>query len=126
MLALGHSPSRALERLAASPKYRERLPSLRTAQRMAREVRPAQPGERWSFTHAEPDEARLVLPVLAAVGEGYGSLSRETAEWVVRVRRAAPEMEPYAAFVWAIRYQAAVTAGKPTGWLDLGLAKETA
>lgn len=124
LLALGTSPARAIARLAAEPTYRERLPSLRTAQRMAREVRPASPGERWSFAHADPDEARLILPVLAVVAEGYGSLSRETAAWLVRVRIAAPDLTPRDAFLWAIRYQAAAATARPTMHLDERFARE--
>jgi hypothetical protein len=124
LLALGTSPARAIDRLSSNEAYRGRLPSLRTVQRIAREVRPSSSGERWSFAAADPEEARLVLPVLAAVGEGYGTFSRGTVAWLVRIRIAAPELGPRDAFLWAIRYQAAAASGKDTAALDQRLARE--
>jgi hypothetical protein len=122
MLVLGETPTRALDRLAQDATYADRLPSLRTVERMRREVKPT--GERWSFAASSPDEARFVLPVLAAVVEGYGSLSKETAGWIAKVRRAAPSLDPRNAFLWAIRYQAAAASGKDTAALDARFARE--
>lgn len=114
-LVLGDSPTRALDRLSRTPEYSDRLPSLRTVERMRRSLRP---GERWSFAAADPDEARFVLPVIAALGAN--ALSRETAGWIAKVRRAAPALSAEDAFRWAIRYQAASDPAK----LDERFAKE--
>lgn len=120
-VALGMTPGQALRRMTADSRYRDRLPSLRTAQRIVSQIAPT--GERWSFATASPDEARWVLPVIAALGAN--ALSRETAGWIARVRRAVPGLPPDDAFRWAIRYQAAAASGRDTAALDARFARET-
>ncbi len=106
----------------------EDLPSERTIYDLQREIRPA-PGPGWRLSDADPDDAALLLPVLAAVtrnSEGrLGGFTVETAAWVVRIRRAAPQLAPIDAFRWAVRYQTTVAAGRDTRELDQRLALDT-
>ena len=128
-LVAGYSPSRVLDRLQADDQLRDRAPSLRTIESIAAEIRPRSSSTTWSLAAAEPAAAALVLPVLAELArrsEGrLVSLAADTAEWVVRIRRAAPALEPYAAFRWAVRYQLSAARGQDTAALDVELAVET-
>ncbi|MFN2484265.1 MAG: hypothetical protein ABR509_04925 [Candidatus Limnocylindria bacterium] len=50
------------------------------------------------------------------------SLSRDEAEWVVRVRRARPDLHPWLAYKYATRYRARDDRGESTEGLDIQLA----
>lgn len=128
LLLGGWTPRRVLDRLEADARYRGRVPSLRTVEAMAAELRARSSGPAWSLVDADAGDAALVLPVLGELAERGGRvahLTPETAAWVVRLRRAAPALEPYEAFRWATRYQLAAARGGSTHELDLELARET-
>lgn len=102
----------AIERvLSGDPEYADRTPSLRTIQDIARE----QPvhDEWWSVAEASPEEARLVLPVLAErIGYLHGvhhlrgtvRLAKGLGEWIARVRSIAPDLPLTEAYRTAWRY----------------------
>ena len=81
-------------------------------------------GEPWMLTLGTEETAELVLPVLQAVVEHSEGRVRtigiETARWVVAVRRAAADLDPWDAFLVARQYVAA--AGASTSGLDWLLA----
>ena len=74
--------------------FKGRVPSLRTVQRIADDY--AKDTTWWSLADADPDDAALILPVLAELMEqSQGHVSRlykGLADWIVRIRRAAPDM----------------------------------
>jgi len=128
LLIQGWTPRRVVQQLEADAHFRGRLPTQRTIESMQADLRPAR-GPGWSLADADPDDAALILPVLAAVtrnSEGrLGGFSVETARWIIRIRRAAPRLEPVDAFRWAVRYQTAIAARRDTRELDRGLAQDT-
>jgi hypothetical protein len=119
----------AIERmLTADAEYADRTPSLRTIQDVMRE----QPvtSEWWSVAEATPEEAALVLPVLAdrithlAEMEGVSirklgtvRLAKDLAGWIAKVRAIEPSIPPRDAYRLAWRYWL-----NPTPDLDQDLA----
>jgi hypothetical protein len=106
------------------------LPVLRTVQRIHRKAVPPDPSGPWSLADAEvdPDDAALVLPVLAEVIERSGGrwqqFSKDLAGWIVKVRVAAPDIPPRWAFTVAQSYQAGEKHKEAVDGLDqmLGFA----
>src|SRR5690606_1460124 len=93
-LVVGYTPSRVMNRLQADEGLRDRVPSLRTIESMAAELRPVDRADGWTVGEADPAHVPLVLPVLAelvAVGQ-VTSLTRETGRWIAIIRRVAPAM----------------------------------
>ena len=81
----------------------ERSPSERTLQKMVKwaSVTPAEP---WTLADADRDEIALITPVWAvALGEG-GRLTKGAADWIVRVRTAAPDLPPDDVWAMALLY----------------------
>lgn len=119
----GHTGPSIERLLSADVAYADRAPSLRTIQGIMRETE-AKPAEWWSVTDASPEEARLVLPVLAeqirrratierAYLERHGKrltnsppesfrLHRELAQWIAKLRAIAPDYPEI--YSLAIRY----------------------
>lgn len=119
------SPSQIYEYLSGQERFADRMPSLRTIQRLVKEMEPPDPTEEWRLADTEPEDARLVLDVLAAVTvktRGRARLTRATAEWVIRVRRAAPTLDPFEAYLYAREYRAREERRGDTRDLDLYLA----
>lgn len=126
LLIDGYAPRRVFE--LVGQRHEDRAPSLRTIYSIAAELRP-QSGPGWSLATADPGEAALVLPVLAAVvrrSDGrLGHFTEETAAWIARIRRVAPRLPLYESYRWAVRYQTAIAAGRDTRELDQRLALDT-
>lgn len=125
-LLMRWSPRRIIDRLEADGRYQGRVPSQRTIESIQADMRPRDSGPRWTLADADPAEAALVLPVLAAVTRNsdgrLGHFSTDTAAWIARLRVAAPRLSPIEAYRWAVRYQSAIAAGKDTAELDRQLA----
>lgn len=70
------------------------IPTTRTIRRIVADLAPRDPSTPWHLQDAD-DEAALVLPVLAEVivqSEGRTrTLTRGEADWIARIRRAAPD-----------------------------------
>lgn len=123
-----HSPaaiSRAIRReLAAYGDKRPYLPTERTIARLTREIeRQLEPDDTrpWTLGTAEPEEAAVIMPVLAAVlshrRTGQRSwISVGLARWIVKVAAAAPTLPPYEQYIVAREYWAAERSatGSPT------------
>ena len=134
----GHTGPSIERLLSADPAYADLAPSLRTIQGIMRE-KVIEPAEWWSVADASPEEARLVLPVLASqirrraqlerayfakhgrrlssLPAGAFRLHRELAGWIARLRTIAPDMPVDDAYSLAIRYWFT-----PTPYLDAYLA----
>jgi hypothetical protein len=89
-------------------------PSPRTIQRLIARLKTVDVSGPWSFAQEEdPEDARLALEVLAQVydrTDGRVWLTKEVAAWVIRLRRAEPEMPASWAYVLAWQYLAAESA----------------
>ena len=128
-LLAGFSPKRTLDRLSGDKRYAGRLPSARTVGYIAAQLRPPTDEHTWRLTSAAPEEAALVLPVLAELQRRSEarvfSLTNSTARWVAHIRQIAPSLEPFEAFRFAVRYQRAIHDNLDTADLDAELARDT-
>jgi len=92
----------------------------------------------WSFAHADPEEARLVLPVIAELwkhlDQGAQELGRKPepehydisplqAHWITRIRIAAPSLGLWEVWLLAHGYIVALARQKPTRELDAQLVE---
>jgi len=79
----------------------DELPDKRTIQRVVRDKAYPDTSGNWSIADSAPEDARLVLDVLAHHIESFHSIlaycrsfSKEEAEWIIRLRKAAPDAPP--------------------------------
>ena len=102
------------------------LPSLRTIRRVVSEVRVEDSSGRWGITESEGGDARLILDVLAAVimaTDGKKcSFTTTEANWVLKLRKAAPDAHPYGVWLLAREYMRAQAKRLDTEALDHYLA----
>ncbi len=101
--------------------------SLRTVQRKVQESRARHgPTARWTLALDQGDDARLVLGCLGALVRVTGNPSRgisaRTAEWIVAVARAAPDLPPWSIYRLARWYEGRTSTDNSTDDLDLYLA----
>ncbi len=84
------------------------VPSQRTIHNIVREHTPKDETERWLLMDAEGDEATLVLPVLATIIEKMegrrSSVTQAEAQWIVRIRRATPDLDLWTVYTLALAY----------------------
>ena len=100
------------------------IPSLRTVQVIAKLAK-GDASDIWSVTDSEPEDAALLLPVVAALiskSAGRVRLTVDAAAWVLHVRRLAADLPPYAAWQIATFYQGRHGAGLATTDVDALLA----
>ena len=109
------------------PAYRDRAPEIRTIQNYLRLFAVGDKSEPWSMADEVNDEdARVVLDVLAvAVSLSRGketSVTKGQAEWVVKVSRATPGLDPEWVRVLAQAYHIRQAMESDTADLDCFLA----
>ncbi len=96
------------------------LPSLRTIEREVRKLVDDASGA-WTLADSAPQDAGLVLDVLAEIrkkSKGHLTLTKAVGDWLVRVRRAVPNIPAHVALYVARAYQAAKDQGEPPQWID--------
>jgi hypothetical protein len=102
------------------------VPSQRTIHNIVREHTPRDDTDPWALADAEADEAALILPVLAAIiektEERRSYLTQAQARWIVRIRRAAPDLNAWMVYLIALNYMALAEHGLPHNRLDAYLA----
>ncbi len=107
--ARGRGPAEIERRLKADKQFRGRVPTLRTIKKYVARAkrRESEAPDPWTLADANPDDVGLVVPVVAAVIEGTGghvsAVSKTEAALIVRIVRAAPDIEPWDAFRLARR-----------------------
>lgn len=88
-------------------------PDIRTISDIIENDLEADESQPWVFAlttvdHTDPVDARNVLEVYAYLTETpsrrIGFLTREQAEWIIRIRSAYPEMPAWAVWKWTVRY----------------------
>ena len=105
-----------------------KVPSLRTIQRIARQAKPRDQSGDWAIEHSSPEDARTVLSFLAeAIVETDGrvaSVTREQADWLVRLRPLGPPTGFGPTLRLVALYQERRSHGRPSDDLDafLGFA----
>lgn len=123
---LGHPVAEIQRSLERDERFVGRVPGYRTVQRIAAEVNLPDGSGTWHPIQADPEEAALVLPVLARVIEVSKGKIREftndQARYIARVRLMVPDLPLYAAFQAAESYQHLLSRGTTTNDLDAFLA----
>ena len=141
MTLAGYTPAQIGAAIRADRKLRSHEPSEKTIQKRHRFYRLEDPSEPWTLAAADPADAPFVLDAIAAVLADTGARPRVTVElarWIVRVRRARPDLVPapgpdgtpaptwrsrvVAAYEFAGRYLRHVSKSLPTDALDEELA----
>src|SRR5829696_5625872 len=120
----GYSAAQIYRELNAKGLLGENPFTPKTVERRVREFARLDASGPWSMVDADPEEARLVLDVLAfayAETEGRAWISKERAKWIVRVRTACPTISDELAGWVAREYQRLTSAGGDTQHLDLFL-----
>lgn len=120
----GLTPSQVLRDLERQPQYARRLPTLRTVQRIVKEA-PKDQSAPWSLADSDGEDARLILETWqAAITTGMRriNITNAQAEWVLKIRKAAPGLSPYYVWLLAGDYRARAQRGENTEALDLFLA----
>jgi hypothetical protein len=125
----GESVSRIQEALETADEFEGRvLPSPRTIRSIAAEVAPQDKSGPWSFVADRTGRPDLVLPCWAAVIEANvwtnKAITNGEADWIVRLRKAAPSLPPLEAWRMSRRCIAADTTGRPVADLEEWLAFE--
>jgi hypothetical protein len=108
-------------------EFPEEAFSLRTVQRRVSDSRARHgAGLRWTLTPGHGDQAQVVLGCLAALVRVTRNPSRgisiKTAEWIMAVAGAAPDLPDWSVYQLARRYEGRTSASNPTDDLDLYLA----
>ena len=78
----------------------------KTVARRIREFTPHDESGPWSLANADPDEARIILDVLALALDGRSWPTRAMAQWIAHVKTVAPDIPSYWALSLAQGYHA--------------------
>ena len=103
-------------------------PSRSTIERLVDRLKPADPSDPWSFakaTEEDPDNAGKTLEAVVAIyraTDGRVWLTTALADWITRIRAAAPTVPPAWAYVLAFSYRTFGAQKKDTRCLDVMLA----
>ena len=122
----GWSATQVEERLLTQDEMRHRLPSLRTIQRILRELPKADDSGEWSLASADKADAPPVLEVLREVIEQtegrIRTLTLKEADLISKLRSAAPALSPWRTYTVARTYIRHEARGDSTEELDATLA----
>lgn len=122
-LIRGHTPAqveRALAREAGG--WTGRIPTLRTIQRMGRDVARDDAG-RWKLSPVTADPVIVMAALSASLADGWRApIAQREAEWITAIGQAVPELTPLSQRSVARLYLAAEGREESTAWLDQLLA----
>jgi len=121
--ATNWSASRILLELGSKETFGDRLPDVRTVQRLIRPRRRRQVrGEEWRLVDASSEEARVVMEALATVIEesdgSISGISRTEAAWIMKIKAIVSEMPTRVVLRFAREYM----YSEATAHLDAALA----
>jgi hypothetical protein len=105
----------------------ETLPHWRTVQRRVKAARaPEDDQPEWSMENFSGEDARLIFDVLGArlqeLNAPVRKFSHETAQWIVRIREVAPDLDPSACYLIARLYMVRSRSKVHTEDLEMYLA----
>jgi hypothetical protein len=122
----GWSAGQIHEALERDPNTAGRAPSRRTIERKVKEHRSDDSSGTWSLVTTTPDDAALILPVLAAIIRGtkgkVTTLTNAEAKEIVTILTACPSIDPLRAFLYARLYLARAKNNASTVDIDAYLA----
>lgn len=121
----GRSAAQIHRQLDKEDGYRGGVPTLRTVQRVVKEITPRDPSEPWSLGDNVEGEA-LIVPVLAELIERTDGrrrhLTRSEATWIARIRSVAPGLALWHCYMLAVAYVRVAEMKSSTEGLDALLA----
>lgn len=121
-LIRGHTPAQVSRALARESRFAGRLPTLRTLQRMARDVAPTDDSGEWRLTPDETEPAILHV-VAASLIDGWKiPLTIAEAAWIRFLRKAMPEVGWLTLRNFARLYVTTEARGESTAWLSLAVS----
>ena len=98
------------------------VPTLRTIQRMVADITPDDPTGPWTLADAAGEDAEKILPGLREAIELGKTLTKQEAEWVLKISLAAPEIDSAELYRLARVYRWRLHVGMPIDDLDAYLA----
>jgi hypothetical protein len=114
------------EHLAKHHDYKERVPELRTVQLAIQRHHERQGKEEWSLSKAQLGQVRPVIEVLEDILEWSGGaithVKKSEAEFILKIREAAPLLPPLKVWRAAREYVRRTSRGEDTSSLDSYLA----
>jgi hypothetical protein len=120
------TPAQIRRWLAKEPMYEGRLPTLRTVERIVRDVTPRDDSEDWSLGDTDIDNDGQVLYLIReTILRTSGTVSwfsKALADWVFRVERVAPGLRSHAIYYLATSYLRAKQTDSPAREYDAFLA----
>ena len=123
------TPAQILRDIEGKKELSDKVPNLRTVQRITKDFRAEDNSEPWSLRDSDGDEAKLILEVRRELIRYWNHptkriqrLSKQEARWVVKVRKAAPELDTRAVWLVALMYSLRETGEISTEDLDDYLA----
>jgi len=127
MARRGHSPAEIHREIEASDEFvhLEKLPVLRTVERVVEDAWIRDKTGPWSITDCQPEDSRIILDVLADVIFGLGAkrvFTKAEAAWILRIRKLAPDLSSVAVLDLALSYISAEGRGESTEMHDWYLA----
>ena len=123
------TPAQIYSLLERTEGFQGRLPSIRTVQRMVKEFRGEKPSPSWHWSDYQGEDARVILDVLKAINERTWPypgkprmLTKEEADWVVKISKVASGLKPMLIFELARTYVVWQQLGATAISLDFFLA----
>lgn len=120
------TPAQIEKWLNDDDRFKGKVPTLRTIQRIVRDILPLETSGEWRLLDSEPSDVALVVETLGAAivqsGGRVTSFSRDLADLIVRIRRAAPDLGLHAVYLLASHYSLALQRGWQTAGIDALLA----
>lgn len=129
----GRSAAQIHRELDRQEEFWRRLPTLRTVQRVVKEITPRDSSGVWRLAdspllaeRSPNSDAALIMPVLAEVIERTEGkrkhLTRSEAAWVARVRTISPTLDMWNSYMLAVAYVRTTELKASTESLDVLLA----
>lgn len=122
------TPTQIEKWLNDDDRFKGRVPTLRTIQRIVKDLSTLDMSGEWRLLDSEPADVKCVIDTLgAAILATDGrvtSFTRHLADLVIRISRAAPDLGLPAVYLLASRYALSLQRGEPTSGIDalLGFA----
>jgi len=108
--------------ISEDPKFTAKMVHKRTVERIVKEIRVDDASERWNLASSDGEDARLVLEAKEGYFFQYGRnvewISKEAADWIVRILRAVPDLPREIAWLVGQVYRSKVNLEKDTRDID--------
>ena len=107
-LTTNWTPAQVHREIEGREDFKGRVLNYGTVERIVKEFRQPVTSEAWSFRDSDGDDANLILEVrreLIRVWDHPSQrISKKEAHWVVKIRKAAPDLNPATVWLVAVMY----------------------